>query len=215
MKRFFPLLILLCGVAAGAQAQVQAQENQHLVVGAGFETYFDNREYSGNEFDRSLTLFSARLTPRIGWQWNDRHRVVFGVEMLQHFGDNEKFLSEVRPLMYYRYQTDRVKALAGIFERSELQTEAYPLAMMSDRMRFYDSRIQGFMSRYTSARRDDTFVEMSVDWCGMQSPTSRERFRIMSAGRYTAEWFRFGYAMSLYHFAQTTEGGGVSDTLMA
>ena len=211
MKKIFILFVLLCCVSAG----VRAQESQHIVVGAGFETYFDNREYSGNGFDRSQTLFSARLTPRVGWQWNGRHRVVFGVEMMQNFGDDERFLSEVRPRMYYRYLSGRVKAMAGIFERSELKLNGYPLAMMSDEMRFYDSRVQGFMGRYTSARREDSFVELSLDWCGMQSPTSRERFRIMSAGRYTADWFRFGYALSLYHFAQTTEGGGVSDNLMA
>lgn len=207
MKRFLILLTALCGMTAGAQAQ-------KLIVGAGFETYFDNREYVGNEFDTSKTLFSARLTPRIGVQWGGRNRLVFAVDMLQNFGDNEKFLSEVRPLMYYRYRTDRVKALAGIFERNELKMNAYPLAMMGDEMRFYDNRIQGFMGRYTSARREDSFVEMSFDWCGMQSETSRERFRIMSAGRYTADWFRFGYALSVFHFAQTTEGGGVSDNTM-
>ena len=127
MKKIFILFVLLCCVSAG----VRAQESQHIVVGAGFETYFDNREYSGNGFDRSQTLFSARLTPRVGWQWNGRHRVVFGVEMMQNFGDDERFLSEVRPLMYYRYLSGRVKAMAGIFERRELCTDAYPLAMMS------------------------------------------------------------------------------------
>ena len=207
MKRFLILLTALCGMTAGAQAQ-------KLIVGAGFETYFDNREYVGNEFDTSKTLFSARLTPRIGVQWGGRNRLVFAVDMLQNFGDNERFLSEVRPLMYYRFESPRVKALAGVFERSELRSDAYPLAMMSDSMRFYDNRIQGFMGRYTSAVRDDSFVELSFDWCGLAGETSRERFRIISAGRYTAEWFRFGYALSLFHFAQTLSGGGVSDNAM-
>ena len=211
MRKFLTLLTALCCMMAAAHAQ----EHQRVVVGAGFETYFDNREYTGNRFDVSQTLFSARLTPRIGWQWNDRNRIVFAVDMLQNFGDNERFLSEVRPLMYYRFSSERVKALAGIFERNELKTNAYPLAMMSDEMRFYDNRIQGFMGRYTSASRDDSFVELSFDWCGRRGENSRERFRIMSAGRYTAEWFRFGYAASLYHFALNAAGGGVSDNLMA
>lgn len=207
MKRFLILLIAACGAAVSVQAQ-------KFIVGAGFETYFDNREYIGNEFDVSQTLFSARLTPRIGVQWGGRNRLVFAVDMMHNFGENEKFLSEVQPLMYYRYQADRVKAMAGIFERNELRMDGYPLAMMGDRMRFYENRIQGFMGRYMSAVRDDSFVEMSFDWCGMQSETSRERFRILSAGRYTADWFRFGYALSLFHFALTTDGGGVSDNAM-
>lgn len=209
MRRFLILLTtVLCCLTSGVQAQ-------RLVVGAGFETYFDNREYSGNEFDVSKTLFSARLTPRIGVQWGGRNRLVFAVDMLQNFGDNERFLSEVRPLMYYAYEAERVKAMAGIFERRELQLDGYPLAMMSDEMRFYDNRIQGFMGRYMSARRKGSFVEMSFDWCGMRGETSRERFRLMSAGRYTAEWFRFGYALSMYHFSVSDAGGGVSDNLMA
>lgn len=212
MRKIFILLAALWGATAG----VQAQENQHLVVGAGFETYFDNREYSGmGGFDASGTIFAARLTPKIGWQWNNRNRIVFGVELEKNFGDNGRFLSEVQPLMYYRYQSDRVKAMAGIFERSELKLNAYPLAMMGDEQRFYENRIQGFMGRYMSVRRGDTFVELSFDWCGLRGDNSRERFRIMSAGRYTAEWFRFGYAVSMYHFSVSNEGGGVSDNLMA
>ena len=237
MRKILILAAVLC-VTAGAQAQQQYyrsrqhenswSENSHycirrpqpsrqqLYVGVDFRTYFDNREYDGmGGFDISQTFFAAQITPKIGWQWNSRNRLVFGAELERTFGDNSHFISEVQPLMYYRFMTPHVKALAGVFEREELRMDAYPLAMMSDEMRFYENRLQGLMGRYTSTAREDTFVELSVDWCGIATETTRERFRILSAGRYTAGRFLFGYAFSMFHFAQTTHGGGVSDNLMA
>lgn len=214
MKKF--LILLTTALCMMTTAGVQAQEKQHLVVGVDFETFFDNREYAGmGGFDVSQTFFAAQITPKIGWQWNRNNRIVFGAELMKRFGDNHHFISEVQPLMYYRFMTPAVKALAGVFKRSELHTEAYPLVMMSDEMRFYDNRIQGLMGRYTSTRRKDTFVELSFDWCGLRGDLSREKFRIMSAGRYTAEWFRMGYAVSMFHFSVSNAGGGVSDNLMA
>lgn len=208
MKRF--VISLLALLAAGTAAA----DAQQILAGAGFSTMFDNREYSGNRFDISQTMFSARLTPRVGIEWNERNRVVAAVDLLQNFGDNERFLTRARPLMYYRFNSRNVTAAAGIFDRSELSEDAYPLAMIGDSVRYYDNRVQGFMGRYTSSLRGDTYVELSLDWCGMLGPTSRERFRILSAGRYTAGWFRFGYALQLYHYAMTMNGGGVSDNTM-
>ena len=97
---------------------------QKILVGADFETRFDNREYANNDFNESRTLFSARLTPRIGIEWQEKNQLVFGVEMLQNFGQynpqGDPFLSDVKPLMYYRFKTENVQANAGIFNRKEL-----------------------------------------------------------------------------------------------
>ncbi len=200
-------LALLCSGSALAQ---------NLVVGADFTTRFDNREYSSNEFARSQTLFSARLTPRIGVEWAEKNRLIFGVDMLQNFGHNEAFLSKVRPLMYYQFRTEKVVATAGIFDVKEMQGD-YPRAMISDSMLFYENRLQGLMGRYTSTRRTGTFVEMALDWCGLKyGETSRERFRIISAGEmaFWEEKFRFGYAFQMYHFAGSKAEPNVSDNVM-
>ena len=97
---------------------------QKILVGADFETRFDNREYANNDFNESRTLFSARLTPRIGVEWQEKNQLVFGVEMLQNFGQynpqGDPFLSDVKPLVYYRFKTPNVQANAGIFNRKEL-----------------------------------------------------------------------------------------------
>lgn len=206
MKRY---LLMLAAVFAALGADAQ-----ELVVGAGFETRFDNREYSGNTYDRSQTLFSARLTPRVGVEWSGHNRLIFGVDLLQNFGQNDRFLSEAKPLMYYRFKNEHVKAAAGIFDRRELDGD-YPLAMVSDSMKFYENRISGLMGQYRSSRREDTFVELSLDWVGIKSGHSRERFRILSAGRYSfGRCFYFGYAFSLFHFANSDFDDDVADNMM-
>jgi len=207
MKRFlFPLAAFL--FAGGG---LRAQE---IVVGADFTTRFDNREYASNTFDESKTLFSARLSPRVGVQWDGKNRLVFGVDLLQHFGDHEKFLSDAKPLMYYRFHTEHVQAYAGIFDRKALMGD-YSRAFFSDSMTFYSNRIAGFLGGYRSTARRRTYVEFGIDWEGMYSHASREKFRILSAGRYSAcDNFFFGYAFSMFHFAGSKEEENVTDNLL-
>ena len=75
---------------------------QNLIVGADFATRFDNREYANNDFNESQTLFSARLTPRIGVEWMEKNRLVVGVDLLQDFGNDTRFLTKARPIVYYQ-----------------------------------------------------------------------------------------------------------------
>ena len=191
---------------------------QKILVGADFATRFDNREYANNDFNQSQTLFSARLTPRVGVEWQEKNRLVFGVDMLQNFGQHngarEPFLSDVKPLMYYRFSTENVRAAAGIFDRKELMGDYSP-ALVSDSVAFYHNRLSGFLGRYVSTQREKTYVEMAIDWEGMYSEESREMFRILSAGRYTLDGgFYFGYAFSMFHFAGSKLDENVTDNLI-
>ena len=191
---------------------------QKILVGADFETRFDNREYANNDFNESQTLFSARLTPRIGIEWQEKNQLVVGVEMMQNFGQynpqGDRFLSDVKPLMYYRFKTANVQANAGIFNRKELMGD-YSTAFFSDSTRFYHNRLSGFLGRYVSSQREKTYVEMAIDWEGMYSEASREMFRILSAGRYTTRpGFYVGYAFSMFHFAGSKLNENVTDNLL-
>ena len=132
---------------------------QKILVGADFATRFDNREYANNDFNESQTLFSARLSPRVGVEWMEKNRLVVGVDMLQNFGQHngarEPFLSDVKPLMYYQFTTKNVQANAGIFDRKELMGD-YSAALVSDSVAFYHNRLSGFLGRYVSTQRPDT-----------------------------------------------------------
>ena len=211
LKKLLSLLFAVLMAGGGLRAQ-------ELLVGVDFDTRFDNREYAGNEFNVPQTLFSARLTPLVGVEWMEKNRLVVGVEMLRNFGQynapRDPFMSDVKPLMYYRFKTPNVQADAGIFDRGELMGD-YSAAFFSDSTRFYHNRLSGFLGRYVSTERPGTYIELAIDWEGMFSAESREMFRILSAGRYsTRSGFYVGYDLSLFHFAGSTLNRNVTDNLL-
>lgn len=211
LKKLLSLLFAVLMAGGGLRAQ-------ELLVGVDFDNRFDNREYAGNEFNVPQTLFSARLTPFVGIEWMEKNRLVVGVEMLRNFGQynapRDPFLSDVKPLMYYRFKTPNVQADAGIFDRGELMGD-YSAAFFSDSTRFYHNRLSGFLGRYVSTERPGTYIELALDWEGMFSVESREMFRILSAGRYTTRpGFYVGYALSLFHFAGSELNRNVTDNLL-
>lgn len=191
----------------------QVMYAQNLVLEVDFATRFDNREYSASESGVPQTLFSARVSPRIGIEWEESNRLMFGVDLLQDFGDNTKFLTHARPTMYYQFKSDIVHANAGVFDRKELMGE-YSSAFFSDSTVFYNNRIYGFLGRYESSQREKTYIELALNWEGMISEESREMFRIISAGRYTFDKLYMGYAFTMFHFANSLLVQNVSDNVL-
>ena len=106
MNRFVRHIFLVVAVfmAAGAYAQ----EDMKLLLGVNFDTLYDNTENTGTKLGESGTLFSARLTPQIGVQWNEKNSLVIGADLYTDFGNETKFLSKARPQLYYRFATPKV-----------------------------------------------------------------------------------------------------------
>lgn len=213
MNRIIRILLVASAVLSAA-ASARAQKDPKLIAGADFDTYFDNREYSGCEFGESQTLFSSRLTPWIGFGWNASNSLMVGMDLRSDFGNSDVTFEKARPQIYYRFENAKVSAYAGIFPRERMAGD-YTEAILSDSMRFYDNRIQGFMGQYRGRRG---FVELSVDWCGMYSEDSREKFRILSAGEYAFDNYRRrfygGYALMMFHFAGSKRiAGCVNDNI--
>ncbi len=195
--RLFILLFMQLVLAES----VAAQEDMKLLVGAEFDTYFDNREYAGSKIGESQTLFASRLTPMLGVEWNRHNRLVVGADLWSNFGDDTRFLAKARPQVYYQFENSKVTAAAGIFSREKLMGD-YTELIFSDSVRFFENRVQGLMGQYRGRRG---FVELSVDWYGMYSEASREKFRILSAGRLYFDNYRQrfygGYALQVGHYA--------------
>lgn len=189
----------LAGLVALGAATASAQE---WVAGVGFRTFFDNREYSGMGFDGSKTVFAARLTPAAGLSWDSRNRLTAAVDLMQDFGDGSTFLTEAKPQIWYQYEAPRVLAAAGIFPREKLRGD-YGEAFFDRAWLFYNNRLQGVMGQYRG--EGGGFVEFAVDWEGMQSSERRERFRILSAGQWDGRRFYGGYALSVLHYAKTSD----------
>ena len=215
MNRFLRHIFLVV-TALIMVATVKAQENMKMLLGVGFDTFFDNTEYTGTNLAASSgTIFSARLTPKVGVEWNDKNSLVVGADLYADFGNETKFFSKARPQIYYRFATPKVKAYAGIFDRSAMEGY-YSELFFSDAYRYYENRVQGVLGQYVGERG---YVELSVDWCGMHSAEARERFRVLSAGRYNIgrkELFYVGYAAQMFHFAgsQTITGSVVDNAII-
>lgn len=195
-KHLLPSLLLLSALLSASTAATA----QEWVAGVGFKTYFDNREYSGMSFDGSKTIFAARLTPTAGLQWAERNRLMVAVDLMQDFGDGAKFLTEAKPQFWYQYNAPKVLAAAGIFSREMLRGD-YGEAFFDRGYRFYHNRLQGVMGQY---RNEAGFVEFAIDWEGMQETDRRERFRILSAGEGHGQLLYGGYALTLLHFAKSS-----------
>lgn len=176
---------------------------QGAFVGVDFEVLFDNREDAACYLDDSKTWFTARLTPYTGWQWSEKNRLVVGADLFQNMGSgSRRFIDKAQALVYYEFKSDRVKALAGIFHRSELRGR-YTGDIMGSTWSFYNNLVQGFAGQYRSAD-GDSFVELALNWEGAQSRDTREKFRLQSAGEYRFGRGSFygGYALSVLHFAK-------------
>lgn len=178
---------------------------QEVMVGANFDTYFNNREF-GNDpplgfgiEGESGTTFAARLTPWMGLRWEQKNTLVFGANMLQNFGEaNKSFFSEVKPVLYYQFQTEKVRAAAGIFTRDITHSDDYSVAFFTGNYKFLCNRMNGVMAQYNSG---PSYVEFICDWEGMYSTESREKFRILTSGRQYFKHFYYGYNLTLYHYA--------------
>ena len=198
MKKLLLLLALSGCVAAG-----HAQE---ILLGTDFKMYFDNKEFGSNEFAvpgldiESGTDFAARLTPRVGIRWDEKNTLVIAADMIKNFGTQESaYLSEIKPVFYYQFQTPKVTAAAGIFTRDMMHDDDYSTAFFSESERFFHNRMNGVLAQYNGKR--NSYVEFVCDWEGMYSTLAREKFRILLAGRHYLDTFYYGFNYSMFHYA--------------
>lgn len=202
------LLLLLGATCAKAQ---------ELRIGADFVTLFDNKEYSSMEFDNSWTLFSARLTPKVGASWAKHNELMFAVDLVQDFGSSAKFLSDVNVQLYYGYRSEQLTLMAGIFPRSNMR--GLDTSLFFDRYyRYYHNRIGGVLARYEGKNNPRSFVEFAFDYTGIRNFDSREAFMIMSAGEHSIRGFCFGYDLMVGHYAKDDNPAtddGVVDNIIA
>lgn len=201
----------LIGLTCASVLSVAAQA-QRIGWEADFKTRFDNREFTGSSCNESQTIFLADLSTALTYGWMENNTLRFGVEMLKDFGDARGYFSEVRPLMAYAYRAERLSADAGIFSRDELGG-GYSPAFFNDSLRVYDPTIQGLAVRYRNPQ--GLYAEMALNWEGMYSEYSREKFRLFGSIR--NEWNRWyaGAALSMFHFANSAlTAGNVVDNLL-
>lgn len=200
------LAIFLFCIASFATAQ-----SQQLFFNGELSTHFDNTEHTGSDVGMSRTIFAVRVTPTLGYRFDDHHTVVLGTQLLKDFG-SKRFVDYTKLVAYYQFDNSRFGATAGIFGRDKLIGN-YSRAFYSDGFLIYNSLIQGLALHY---KDNKGFVECAVDWDGLYSEATREKFRILLAGGgFFADIFYGGASFSMQHFAnKSTFQGNVVDNLL-
>lgn len=179
---------------------------QELTYEIGYETFFDNREYSNTKSatTNSGTDFASRITPTIGMKFAEGNTLNLGVAALQPLGvGGDGLFTDAKLQLYYTFDTERWSATAGLFPSDRMKIDSYSTAFFSNDYRFYENTIDGVMGRYTY---DNSFIEFVCDWQGQPTSTIREKFQLLSAGRYNWSNFYAGYNLSITHFAGQDDG---------
>lgn len=166
------IIVILLALLALNMASAQV-----LYLDTELSTHFDNTEHTGSDVGQSRTIFAVRATPTLGYRFDNHHSIVIGTELLKDFG-SVNYMDRAKFVAYYQFENGKYGANAGIFQRNKLVGE-YSRAFYSDAYHIYNDMVQGVALRRTGKRG---FAEIAVDWDGLYSPESREKFRVLVAG---------------------------------
>lgn len=226
--RLFLFIYAVCGLSLSAYSQDTLQVKSEVrqpsklkpkfLYNVDFLFFFDNREYDRSPYQRSQTLFGARLSPEIGVGIADStigdHRLMAGCSYIQPIGADYKN-AKVLPTLYYQYRKKGFGAHLGLLPFTKM-IEDFPDYLMYDSIAYFHPNIQGALFNYRDRRG---FVELMCDWRGMWSETTREAFRVTLNGRYEHKWFFVGGRAMMNHLACYSpeykgEQPGVCDDLL-
>ena len=206
MKRLIAAFAMLLGVVLTAGAQTFEWD-------VHFQTRFDNRENANVPLAKSRTIFGSVLSPTLGVAWGEGSRFMAGVELMSDFGA-EEYLHTPQPIAYYSYKDKRFGAYAGVFHRSAM-IGTYANTIFSSSYTFYNQLLHGTLLQYKGERGK---LELGLDWDGKYDAgtSTREAFRVFSAGRFEIPFFFAGYSFHMYHLASSGTGvKGVCDNIIA
>jgi len=228
----FAILVTLFSVILCAQNPEYGQGGKvKFAYDATFDTYFDNVENDGggNIYGQSLTLFTARLTPEVGFkaitdgrrghEWAAHHKVMAGVNIAKDFGSKETPGQMFKEITIYYNLTKKVsrncvlEMNAGIFPRTAGKGR-YSEVFFSDSLRFYDPNHEGLLFGFN---RPKAYFELGVDWLGQigTDASTREKFMVFSAGNGAVlPWLSLGYSGYMLHYANSLEVRGLVDNIL-
>lgn len=186
----------------GLTAAVPAATALEPTWSIDFSSVFDNRE-GDNKYTDTKTFFFTNLAPEVGLKFTASDRIAGGVVWHQPIGSEWKGY-KLSPTLYYRHEGSAVNSpwsfSMGMFPRTQLREEM-PGFLWSDSLAYTQRNIRGALVQY---KRDRGFLDLYVDWRGMQSETQREAFNIVVHGRWhpvaNKPFFIGGHAM-MNHFA--------------
>lgn len=185
------ILLLACVADAGAQTTFDWSID--------FSTVFDNRE-GEHVYARPETVFFTHLRPLVGLSLSSSDRFAGGVEWIEPVGydwDGRR----VRPVLFYRHESERWSGSLGVFPRRQL-FEELPSFMWCDSTAYFQPDIRGALLQWRCGR---SFAEIYIDWRQKQTERRRESFTVVAHGRWQDSqrpWLAGAYA-TMNHLALT------------
>ena len=192
LRIFTILLSAFCFSAISAQEQ---EKEYKFIWGVDAETVFDNRE-GDQTYSPQQTIFFSRLSPSIGVEFLDEHRLVAGTHYIQPIGIGYKE-NEFVPTAYYTFSHKVVKEVkrdSSVLRIDGTNTPDFkvwsvsfgmiprrlsyrlPEILWSDSMDYYNPNIRGILLQCT--KNNLAFHEISLDWRSLQSADQREAFNV-------------------------------------
>ena len=203
------LLALTSSLSAHAAESADSARVKPLTFewNANAFTFFDNTEYQGCPYEVSGTVSGIRLSPEFGIGWGGKYKLMAGLHAQKDFGSRE-FIDHLDFIAYFDYyqQHRRVNQhfVMGAFTRHEL------LGNYSDF--FFDNHYTYFRPNMTGMFYQVGgrvgFVNVWLDWTGLQSKSERESFYVGVSGEAHAKAFVGGGEFYMFHYANTDPPSG-------
>lgn len=187
---------------------LQAQEYYWKV---GLDYFFDNTEYENSSFLDSETMNGIWLNPMGTIEWNDKHSINAGVNLLNIPGMG-KAINTVDVTLYYQHTSPNVLFRAGSFPRDEVLGN-YNTFFFKDSINHFTPLMRGVFLQIGNSRN---FFNAWFDRTGYPTPTSREHFFEGLSGKASSGIFFADFQSYMFHYSNTrpaTPGMGVSENL--
>lgn len=190
MRKLVLLIMMIAGVAVGRAVG--------FTWDVDFQSVFDNRE-GDHDITATKTYFFTNLATEVGVRFSPADRIAGGVVWFQPIGCQWEG-HHVSPTLYYRHEGERWRFSMGMFPRTQL-VEEMPGYLWSDSLSYSQRNIRGVLVQYVAPRRG--YLDLYVDWRGMQTERQREAFNIVFHGEMSprGNWFGFGGYAQMNHFA--------------
>jgi hypothetical protein len=143
-------------------------------------------------------MAGIHLVPEIGLNWQGKHRILAGIDVLHELG-SDKEISDSKAILYYEYAGKPFRFYAGAFPR-QLALDKYPRMFFQDSINNYRPALNGI---FWELNVKGNYANVWLDWVNRQTDERREAFFMGWSGRYNQKPFyvqHFGY---MFHFAKS------------
>lgn len=168
---------------------------QELSLNTGFEGFLDNREYF-SEYGHHQTMFGNRIFMEGGVKINEDQGFYAGIDYLYEFGSIEE-TKKPKLILNYQGTFGPVHVSFGSFHRTQLNN--YPLALLTDTLRYYRPLIEGARVKYNFR---GGWENMWIDWTSRQTDSVRETFLAGFSGMVSMQYFYLEHYAVMYHRAK-------------